>query len=145
MRTSNPKEFLKILNSTGSRDKNCNSDISIDTLFDFFSDLNKGENNENDANVFEANINMQQPNDALNNPITKDEIEKAIKNLKNNKASGEDLIINEYLKHSARKMIQLYVKIFNEVFDSGKLPEKWIIGNIIPIYKNKGFKSDQKL
>ena len=40
---------------------------------------------------------MQQQNDALNNPITKDEIEKAIKNLKNNKASGEDLIINEYL------------------------------------------------
>ena len=49
---------------------------------------------------------------------------KAIKNLKNNKASGEDLIINEYLKHSAPKMIQLYVKIFNAVFDSGKLPKK---------------------
>ena len=144
MRTSNPKEFWKILNSSGSRDKNCNSDISIDTLFDFFSDLNKGENDENDADVFEANINMQQPNDALNSPITKEEIEKAIKNLKNNKASGEDLIINEYLKHSAPKMIQLYVKIFNAVFDSGKLPEKWIIGNIIPIYKNKGSKSDPK-
>ena len=109
-----------------------------------FSDLNKGENNENDADVFEANINMQQQNDALNIPITKNEIEKAIKNIKNNKASGEDLIINEYLKHSAPKMIQLYVKIFNAVFDSGKLPEKWIIGNIIPMYKNKGSKSDPK-
>ena len=74
MRTSNPTEFWKILNSNGSHDKNYNSDIYIDTLFDFFSDLNKGENNENDADVFKANINMQQPNDALNDPITKDEI-----------------------------------------------------------------------
>ena len=69
----------------------------------FFSDLNKDENNENDADVFEANINMQQPNDALNNPITKDEIEKATKNLKNNKASFEDLIINEYLQVHIRR------------------------------------------
>ena len=51
---------------------------------------------------------------------------------------------NAPLKHSAPKMIKLYVKIFNTVLDSGKLPEKWIIGNIIPIYKNKVSKSDPK-
>ena len=42
-----------------------------------------------------------------------DEIEKATKELKNNKAGVEDAIINEYIKHLSNKMIELSFQLFN--------------------------------
>ena len=35
-------------------------------------------------------------------------------------------------------MLPVYVKLFSLIFDTGIVPESWLIGNIIPIYKNKG-------
>jgi hypothetical protein len=53
-----------------------------------------------------------------------------------------DTIINEYLKHSFSVMSNIYVKLFNIIFDNGCIPELWLSGNIIPLYKNKGDKLD---
>ena len=83
-------------------------------------------------------------NEIINSIITAEEVEKAIKHLKNNKASVEDEIINEYIKHSSSKMIDLYTKLLNAIFNSGQLPEAWLSGTIIPIYKNKGSSMDPK-
>jgi hypothetical protein len=41
-------------------------------------------------------------------------------------------------------MIDIYVHIFNLIFDTGILPEAWLIGYMIPIFKNKGSKLDPK-
>jgi hypothetical protein len=65
-----------------------------------------------------------------------------LKKLKNNKSSGEDTIINEYLKHSFSVMSNIYVTLFNIIFDNGCIPELWLSGNLIPLYKNKGDKLD---
>ena len=70
--------------------------------------------------------------------IEKEEILKCIKKHKNNQASGEDAIINEYIKATSDQFIVVYEKLFNLIFESGIVPESWLIGNIIPIYKNKG-------
>lgn len=35
-------------------------------------------------------------------------------------------------------MKNLYVKLFNVVFDTGIIPEQWTVRNTNPIYKNKG-------
>ena len=35
-------------------------------------------------------------------------------------------------------MAPVYTKLFNIIFDSGLIPESWTLGNIIPIFKNKG-------
>ena len=35
-------------------------------------------------------------------------------------------------------MLPVYVKLFNLVFDTGLIPESWLVGNILPIYKHKG-------
>ena len=64
--------------------------------------------------------------------------------MKKNKSPGDDLILNEYISSSLDTMIDVYVHIFNLVFDSGILPEAWLIGNVIPIFKNKGSKNDPK-
>jgi len=72
----------------------------------------------------------------LNNPITEDEIKKAIKALKNGKARGIDNIVNQHIKYSYPLMKDTFIKLFNIVFDTGIIPESWTIGIINPIYKN---------
>ena len=64
------------------------------------------------------------------------------RNQKNGKACGDDFVINEYIKCTSNMFMPLYVKIFNIVFNSGILPESWLVGNIIHFYKNKGDKCD---
>ena len=50
----------------------------------------------------------------------------------------QKMILNEFLKSSQVLMLPLYTKIFSLVFDTGKIPDKWAEGYIVPIYKNKG-------
>ena len=66
-----------------------------------------------------------------------EEVRKAIHKLKNNKACGLDLILNEFIKHSGDCMISVYVKLFNVILKSGHIPKDWAMGIILPIYKNK--------
>ena len=77
-------------------------------------------------------------NDLLNQPFTKDEIIHCISKLKNNKACGDDQILNEFLKTTSDLFINVYVKLFNLILDSGIVPQSWLSGFIIPLYKNKG-------
>ena len=64
-----------------------------------------------------------------------DGIVTAIKELKTNKASGFDYIVNEYLKCTVSQLLPLYVKLFDTILDTGIIPESWTIGIIRPIYK----------
>lgn len=42
-------------------------------------------------------------------------------------------------------MLPIYNKLFNLIFDIGIVPDAWTIGNIIPIYENKGSKMMSKI
>ena len=82
-----------------------------------------------------------QNNEELNQCITSEEIFSAVKSLKNNKSPGSDNILNEHIKCTIHAMLPTYTKLFNLVFDTGIVPENWVLGNILPIYKNKGDKT----
>jgi hypothetical protein len=138
LKSTNPKEYWKILNS---RRKQHSPDIPINIFLDYFKTLNLGNRTEEETNIENQN-DIGRLNIVLNSSITADEIQKSLKKLKNNKSSGEDTIINEYLKHSFSVMSNIYVKLFNIIFDNGCIPELWLSGNIIPLYKNKGDKLD---
>ena len=114
------------------------SNISINLLFEFFKNLNSSDLPEENP-PFSPDV--QELNDIINASISENEIYNCIKELKNGKACGDDLIINEYIKCTCNILMPLYVKIFNIVFNSGNVPESWLVGNIIPFYKNK---DDQK-
>jgi hypothetical protein len=53
------------------------------------------------------------PDIEMNAEINADEIYKYIKDLKPEKASQDDNIINEYIKSSAHLLIPIYVKLLN--------------------------------
>ena len=46
--------------------------------------------------------------------------------------------MNEFLKNSANKLLDILVKLFNLIIDNGIFPSAWTIGVIRPIFKNKG-------
>lgn len=131
MKNSNPKEYWKFLNSDTEK-SSCQ--VPLNVLHDFFKEVNRSTHADQ-TNDFDT-LNMQ--NRIINEPINEAEIHKAIKQLHNGKSSGIDNIKNEHIKYTAHLMVPIYKKVFNIIFDSGKIPESWSIGVIKPIYKNKG-------
>ena len=73
--------------------------------------------------------------------ITENEIVTAAKRMKNNKSSFSDKIKTEMIKASRQDMMPVYLKLFNSILISGKMPETCCRGLITPIYKS-GDRSD---
>ncbi|XP_071138846.1 uncharacterized protein [Mytilus edulis] len=114
LRGNNPKKFWKILNK-GKKKKQ--PDIDIGKLHDFFKNLNAAP--EDDQSVRFPDIDPMQSgqlNENINSPFSQDEILRCIKKLKNDKACGEDEIINEYIKSTSTQFICIYEKLFNIIF-----------------------------
>ena len=70
-------------------------------------------------------------------PFEKDEIEKAIKKLGNNKAAGIDGIKAEHLKNSPEEIPILIAEIFNEIARTGERPNEIKVGILNPLVKDK--------
>ncbi len=78
----------------------------------------------------------------LNCLFTNDEIKKCIIKLKNGKSGGADEILNEHIKSTIDIMMPVYIKLFNKVLSTGEVPEDWLVVLIVPIFKQKGSKTD---
>jgi hypothetical protein len=63
--------------------------------------------------------------------ISKEEIWKCIHKLRIEKACGEDEIINECIKSTSNKFINIYEKLFNIIFDKGLVPYIWLMCKIL--------------
>ena len=62
--------------------------------------------------------------------------------LKRNKSSGTDDIVNEYIISTKELFMPVYENLFNLILDNGIVLTDWLKGNISPIYKNKDRKGD---
>ena len=62
----------------------------------------------------------------------------AVSRLKCGKASGVNGVKAEYLKSGGYVCAEWMVRLLNECMSSGRLPIKWKIGCIVPLYKGKG-------
>ena len=135
-------------------ENNGNGNSNLNNDDDSNHDGNRdGDGNPNNDNVYNNNSNNSNNNNNLNSdnsdndlifnaPISINEVTEAIKKLKNGKAHGVDLILNEFIKSGSDKLHLIFTKLFNIIFESGIIPKDWSLGIIRPIYKNKGSRSD---
>ena len=133
---TNSRNYWKLL---GEKKKN-KTNIPLNLLKDHFEKVNKNTTDDS-VDFDEIDFNSNLP-DWYNDSISKDEIMKAIKELKCNKAHGIDGVLNEYIKYTADLMINIWVKLFNRILDSGEIPSDWSTGIIITLNKGKGSQLD---
>ena len=117
--------------------------MPIAELHEFFKTSNEANLETTPENI-ERKTPTENDNQILNRKITNEEIIEAIMHIKNEKSSGQDFILNEYIKASLETFLPIYNALFNIVLDTGVFPSDWNIGMISPIYKGKGNKQDPK-
>ena len=95
-----------------------NSDIKLNSLFDYFKDMHSIEHD--DVNDSREELVVQNFNsDALNIEVTDDEIMNCIKKFR---WPEIDEIINDYIKISCSILLPIYLRLFNMIFDTGNIP-----------------------
>ena len=136
LKNAKPREFWKIINSINN-DKQ--TKCPLNDLYEHLKNINTENRNEAGGdNLNHAHDNLNNMNNEINQCITESEIHAAVQKLKNNKSHGSDNILNEHIKSTIHIMAPVYTKLFNIIFDSGLVPDSWTLGDILPIYKNKG-------
>ena len=140
LKSTDPSKYWKIINGSEKDKKDELSSITHEVFSAHFEKLS----NVDEGELFEPSVltNDLPVDGKLNAIITKKEITSCIKKLRNNKACGQDGILNEFLKASCTKLVSCMCLLFNVVLITGKIPNAWSVGYITPIYKGKGSKHD---
>ena len=63
----------------------------------------------------------------LDHTITEQEIRQAAKKLKNEKSPFIDKIRNEMIKASLESLMPVYIKLFNLILQTGKMPDNYLV------------------
>ncbi|PZC74908.1 hypothetical protein B5X24_HaOG207038 [Helicoverpa armigera] len=78
------------------------------------------------------------PNQGLVPPITPDEVQLALRRMKNRKAVGADGVPIEVWKAMGPRGVGILTNLFNRVWDTGRIPNQWRRRVITPVFKGKG-------
>ena len=143
MQSNNPKEYWRYLNTLNKSQTSKGPPLPT-IYFYYFKKINSSQNTDN-YDPSQMGLNENDNNQILNTPITENEINLAIRNLKSDKSAGLDGIVNEYIKATMQFTLPLYTKIFNTMFDTGILPDSWLEGKIRPILGIKETNLTQKI
>lgn len=68
-------------------------------------------------------------------PPTYQEVDFAIKKMKNNRASGEESITGEIWKYAAKEIKEAFHKNIRRIWKEEQLPEHWTVATIHPLHK----------
>ena len=141
LHTNNPREYWKLIKSL-RKDKFVKvAPINMNEWTDHFRALyaNKDDPTSELSQLLEDKIqkyiDKNENNITFDNLITENEVMSTIKKLKNNKAYGNDYIVNEMIKSAADKIKKPLSKLFNNILKSGVYPSAWSMSWITPIHK----------
>ena len=97
------------------------------------------------SNVDDSNASLppfEPPRSNLDNiTITNEDVLDVLKLLNTSKASGPDFVHAKLLKEGANILSKHLCKLFNMSLSSSYFPNKWKLGNVVPVFK-KGDKTD---
>jgi hypothetical protein len=130
LRRNNPKKFYRRFRKRKQQNVH---NITLEQFKEHFSNLmNRHDNNidrdnepNSEDNVFEE----------LDVPFTEPELERGIRDLKRDKSTGFDNLMNEYLITGKAYLIPILEKLFNNIINTGIYPELWVQSIIIPVFK----------
>ena len=83
------------------------------------------------------NIPQRPVDESMANHPTREEFDQALRRLKNNKATGEDGIPAEVLKHGGETMKKLLHQIICQIWRKQEVPQQWVDAIIIKLFKKK--------
>ena len=126
---NNPKQFWSIIKSIQIDDNVVyKKPINNQTWEEYLNKLDQNSSQDNGLlNNPSASFNHEEVGTdvIINRKITRSEVRKAIKRLKNGKSAGEDNIINEVLKTGEFCLVEPIVKLMNLILESEKYPLTW--------------------
>ena len=74
--------------------------------------------------------------------ISLEEVKKAVQKLKNRKAAGIDEVYAEMIRLSGERGLEWLWNVCQKAWMMGTVPQDWQKAVIVPLYKNKGEKSE---
>jgi hypothetical protein len=138
---NNPKEYWNLLEKLKGLDKTSTSQqssIEREEWFSHFSNLLKPyELTQRDGEVT-SELQMLEKMPVFNElsfRIKQEEMEQAIKKLKNGKSAGPDRILSEMIKVTSDVLVRYLTRLFNTILLQGTYPNSWANGFITPIFK----------
>jgi len=69
--------------------------------------------------------------------LTIENVKKAMRNLKINKAAGTDGIHSELIKYGGNKLFNRIDELVRQIWEEERIPEDWKETIIVPIYKKE--------
>ena len=156
LKANKPQDFWNFWKSHTKKKGNNDPDINLEQFTAFYENVQKNHLTANDPNYnhelmgkiekliseidMDKEINTYIDNpvfDALNGPITIEEIQNVLKITKNKKVAGSDGLVTEFFKYANGHMDGPLSALFNFILNSGEYPDQWSEGLINPIHKKK--------
>ena len=95
-------------------------------------------NGENENSSVQLDDSFDDTNRRFERRIQESEVKEALKRMKGSKAMGPDGIPIKVWRCLGDLAIVWLTKMFNNIFQSNKMPEEWRQSTLVLIYKNKG-------
>ena len=141
--SDNKKKIESLRDSNNKRLSNTNDKIHV--LKEHYQKLGKEKNVESFENEWKIHVqsrireyerlSVDITHEHLDRDISALEIEYVMKSLRNRKASGSDGIAGELIKYGGNGMIMMLKELFQLIWDSEYIPERWGEGMIISLFK----------
>jgi len=90
---------------------------------------------ESDCNLLNNDVETDERNIHLNIPFSQHELGRALRQAKQNTSPGEDGILYECLKKLPGAGQRILLKLYNVIWETGKLPHDWTHSIELPILK----------
>ena len=71
----------------------------------------------------------------LNAQVTVEEVVTLAGKLKRRKATGPDLVYNEFIRHSSRRFMEVLAKFFTLLLENGYFPKEWKLAKVVMALK----------
>ena len=131
-----PKEYWKLVNELREKKQN-GCYFEAERFTQFFEKLYSAPEEKNKKiEEYVENILNHVPFISKEPNFTLEELIKAIKALKCNKAAGPDRIPAEMIKSSSEPILKILLKTMNKIKSSFQYPEKWAIGITSLLFKD---------